>query len=65
MKIVALRRAAASKPQFVEDVRARKLAIAEGSGLVHGLPYDLEDQFDLSLTPIVPKMGLGLFGAGA
>jgi hypothetical protein len=64
LKIIALRRAAASNPQYAEDVRARKLTIADGAGTVHGLPYDLEDQFGLRLTAPVPEMGLASFGAG-
>ncbi len=49
MRIVANRRAEASNPRFVEDVRKRKLCIAEGKGVVHGISYDLEKQYDLSL----------------
>ena len=49
MKIIANRRAEAAKPRWVEDVRARKLCIANGAGEVHGIPYDLEAQFDIAL----------------
>jgi hypothetical protein len=49
MRIVANRRAEAANPKFVEDVRTRKLCIAEGKGTVHGLVYDLEAQFGLAL----------------
>jgi hypothetical protein len=49
MRIVANRRAEASNPRFVEDVRRRKLCIAEGKGVVHGISYDLEKQYGLSL----------------
>jgi hypothetical protein len=49
MRIVAQRRASAARPQFVADVLSRKMTIAEGSGMVHGLFYDLEDQFGLRL----------------
>ncbi len=52
MRIVANRRAEAARAAFVEDVRARKLTIAEGCGTVHGIPYDLEEQFALRLTPL-------------
>jgi hypothetical protein len=52
MKIVALRRSAVVNPRFIEDVRSRKMTIAEGSGVVHGVPYDLEDQFGLTLAPL-------------
>jgi hypothetical protein len=51
MRIVAQRRASAARPQFVADVLARKMTIADGSGTVHGLYYDLEDQFGLRLEP--------------
>lgn len=51
MRIIANRRAEAAKAKFVEDVRNRKLTIAEGRGTVHGLPYDLEEQFGLRLEP--------------
>jgi len=49
MKIIANRRAEAAKPRWVEDVRARKLCIANGAGAVHGIPYDLEAQFGIAL----------------
>jgi len=49
MRIVANRRSEAAKPAFVEDVRRRKLCIAEGRGVVHGISYDLARQFGLTL----------------
>lgn len=49
MRIVANRRAEASKKQFVDDVRTRKLTIANGIGSVHGLVYDLEDMYCITL----------------
>jgi len=49
MRIVANRRAEAARPAFVEDVRRRKLCIAEGKGVVHGITYDLARQFGLDL----------------
>lgn len=49
MRIVANRRAEASNPNFIEDVRKRKLCIAEGKGVVHGITYDLASQFGLDL----------------
>lgn len=49
MRIVANRRAEAANPAFVEDVRKRKLCIAEGKGIVHGIAYDLAGQFGLDL----------------
>ena len=56
MRIVANRRAAAANPKFIDDVRTRKLTIANGAGVVHGLVYDLEDMYDITLKP---------FGQGA
>jgi hypothetical protein len=50
MRIVANRRAEAANPRFVEDVRQRKLCIAEGKGTVHGIRYDLAAQFGLDLV---------------
>jgi hypothetical protein len=52
MRSVANRRAEAANPKFVEDVRARKLCIAEGKGTVHGITYDLEGQFGLALRRV-------------
>lgn len=49
MRIVANRRADAAKARWREDVRARKLCIANGVGTVHGIPYDLEEQFGIGL----------------
>lgn len=49
MRIVANRRAEAAKPRWVEDVRARKLCIANGEGEVHGIHYDLGAQYGLGL----------------
>lgn len=50
MKIIANRRAEASKAQWVEDVRNRKLTIAAGEGTVHGRYYNLKEQYGLGLT---------------
>ena len=52
MRIIANRRAAVCNPKFVDDVRTRKLTIAEGKGTVHGIAYDLEDTFGLTLQPL-------------
>jgi hypothetical protein len=49
MRMVANRRSEASNPRWVEDVRRRKLCCAEGKGIVHGMEYDLEAQFGISL----------------
>jgi hypothetical protein len=51
MRAVANRRAAAARADFVDDVRTRKLTIAEGTGTVHGIFYDLEDMFAITLKP--------------
>lgn len=51
MRIVANRRAEAARQRFVEDVRKRKLCIANGRGTVHGINFDLEKQFGISLAP--------------
>lgn len=50
MVIIANRRAEAANPKFVEDVRKRKLCIANGKGVVHGINYDLATQFGLDLS---------------
>jgi hypothetical protein len=49
LRIIANRRAEAAKAKWVEDVRARKLCIANGGGSVHGITYDLEAQFGIWL----------------
>ncbi len=49
MKIVANRRAEAANPRWVDDVRKRKLCIAEGQGIVHGIAFDLAEQFGIAL----------------
>ena len=51
MEIIANRRAEAAKPTWVEDVRARKLTIANGQGRVHGNYYNLKDQYGIDLSP--------------
>lgn len=52
MIVVANRRAEAANPRWIEDVRARKLCIATGEGTVHGIPYQLEEQFGIGLEPL-------------
>ena len=52
LRIVANRRAEAAKARWVEDVRARKLCIANGGGNVHGIEYDLEGQFGIGLKRV-------------
>ncbi len=49
LRIVANRRAEASNPRWVEDVRTRKLTIARGKGTVHGMQYDLEEDYGIRL----------------
>ena len=49
MRSVANRRAEAAKPEFVKDVRSRKLCIADGKGTVHGIAFVLGEQFGLGL----------------
>jgi len=51
LRIIANRRASAAKAKWVEDVRARKLTIANGQGMVHGNFYDLKEQYGLGLEP--------------
>ncbi|MFZ0589915.1 MAG: peptidoglycan-binding domain-containing protein [Bryobacteraceae bacterium] len=51
MRIVANRRAAAAKPEYRDDVRLRKLTIANGAGSVHGVAYDLADMYCITLNP--------------
>ena len=43
LRIVANRRADAANPRWIEDVRERKLCIANGGGHVHGAFYDLAE----------------------
>ena len=49
MRIIANRRAEAARPQWIADVRARKLTIAEGVGTVHGKNYDLAQMYGIRL----------------
>ena len=51
LRIIANRRASAAKAEWVEDVRTRKLTIANGQGTVHGNFYDLKQQYGLGLEP--------------
>ncbi|MDH4099803.1 MAG: peptidoglycan-binding protein [Nitrospirota bacterium] len=52
MRIVANRRAEAANPRWIEDVRARKLCLANGGGAVHGIVYDLDEQFGIGLASL-------------
>jgi hypothetical protein len=49
LEIVANRRAEAANSRWVDDVRRRKLCIARGEGVVHGIAYNLEEQFGIRL----------------
>ncbi|HWP73139.1 MAG TPA: peptidoglycan-binding domain-containing protein [Methylomirabilota bacterium] len=49
LRAIANRRAEAASPRWIEDVRARKLTIAEGIGTVHGLHFDLAGQYGIGL----------------
>ncbi len=51
LRIIANRRAEAANPRWVEDVRTRKLTIANGEGTVHGNYYNLEEQYGIALSP--------------
>jgi hypothetical protein len=51
LRIVANHRAEASSARWIDDVRWRKLCIANGGGTVHGIAYDLEAQFFIRLIP--------------
>lgn len=51
LEVVANRRAEASNRRWVEDVRRRKLTIARGEGEVHGMHFNLEEQFGIELRP--------------
>ncbi len=53
LRIIANRRAEGASPQWVEDVRARKLTIANGEGTVHGRYFNLDGQFGIGLKPVL------------
>jgi hypothetical protein len=50
MRVIANRVAESSRPEYVEDVRTRKLTIADGVGVVHGMYYDLASQYAIGLV---------------
>ncbi len=52
LRIIANRRAEAAHPRWVEDVRARKLTIANGEGTVHSHDYRLEEQYGIRLRAL-------------
>jgi hypothetical protein len=49
LRSIANRRADTANPRYREDVRVRKLTIANGEGTVHGVPWNLERQFGIRL----------------
>jgi hypothetical protein len=51
LQSIANRRAEVSSHKYIEDVRARKLTIANGTGTVHNVPYNLAEQFGIRLEP--------------
>ena len=51
MRAVANRVADSANPRWREDVRLRKLVVANGTGVVHGMHYDLAAQFALTMSP--------------
>jgi hypothetical protein len=51
MRIIANRRAEASRAMWIEDVRSRKLCVVNGEGIVHGINYHIENQFNIALRP--------------
>lgn len=51
--VIANKRAEASNPRWIEDVRSRKCMIATGSGIVHGMQFELVTQFGISLRDAV------------
>ena len=51
MRIIANRRADATSTAWREDVRQRKLTIANGEGKVHNVQWNLERQFGIRLMP--------------
>jgi len=58
MRIIANRRADVAASAWREDVRKRKLTIAEGKGTIHGKEYDLGKDFVLRLSAMAapPKV---------
>jgi hypothetical protein len=59
LRIVANRRSDGAKAQWREDVRVRKLTIAEGTGTVHGRFYNLAEQYGLSLAAMGAQSVIG------
>ena len=55
LRIIANRRAEASRPRWIEDVRTRKFTIATGEGAVHGRHYNLVEEYGLRLTEAIQQ----------
>ncbi len=55
LRIIANRRADDALKKYREDVRTRKLTIANGEGVVHQVQYHLEEQFGIRLQPITAE----------
>lgn len=53
LRIIANCRAEAANSRWIEDVRTRKLTIANGEGKVHGNHYILETQYGIRLQKFV------------
>ena len=51
---IASQVAASANPKYRADVEARKLLIANGQGIVHGIHYDLAQTFNLTLNLMRP-----------
>lgn len=51
LRIIATRVAASANPKWIADVQNRKLTIANGEGVIHGCPYNLEGQYGITLDP--------------
>jgi hypothetical protein len=63
MVSIANHLANAANPKYRDDVHARKLLIAIGQGIVHGICYDLARTFDLTLNPYGPQVRPALLPA--
>lgn len=60
LRIIGNRVAEASKAKWAADVRSRKLTIANGTGEVHGIQYDLAD-CDIALHDCQTRKPLGVY----
>jgi putative peptidoglycan binding protein len=50
-KMVIIANRMADGKEYADDVRTRKLAVAQGTGTVHGYFYDLAEMFGITLKP--------------